>query len=324
MMRHVNNNETGAILVVALMLLTALIAVVAVCEAVFPDVLENHRRYTETLSRLKRVEQALLGNSAQPDFSETKSSGTGFINDYGKPDDTAQFGFGTDTDNFTDVLLDAGNVPTWPEWSFGTVHQNWAGYRGERYLIAPPDEWGESISLPDRFLDGWGGEILTEFVEDTNGKYSVVKISSLGSDGASGGMGAFKEDIVYAWYWQQGIFIIVSIDASGTTIADGTGIDVEGRVVYPRTGELETVSQTETITITSGQGIGVFDFDATLFPSGRRKVDITLKTDCTAWDGPGADTLIRAGTIRIPAQPAGTNAMPAPPGKWSAQIRCTL
>ena len=315
-------NEAGAILVVALMMLTVLVAAVAVCEAVFGDGGDNGRRYLKTLHRMELVRQAMLGNPV-PDYSRGRGCAGGFVGDYGKPDDMTPFAEGS---NFTGILLDARNVPEeWAKWAFGTVCRNWAGYRGDRYLIHPPDEGGGGTSCVEILRDGWGNEILTEFVADTEGHYSAVKIASFGSDGKAGGIGDFREDIVFAYYWQRSLFLTVFVDAADTTLPDNTDIEMDVRIVYPDKGKNRTVTQTGTITIIDRQGMGVFDFFF-LLPVGCRRVDVLTKTDCTSYGGPEKDTLIYTGAIQIPAETAkpGWSGPPASPDADFASIKCPL
>ena len=313
--------EGGYLLLWVALLLIALMSVVFVCAFVSERYSDNDDRYIKTVRCMNMVRYALSGK---------QSGGGGFISDYGEPDSMTPFAPGTD--NFTGVLLNKQSVPAWLEWSHsGPPEEFWAGYRGSRYLTPFAGDGNENPPFPHEYLDGWGNPVAVIFLQDTTPEHTIIEIKSFGSNGVSGGIGDYREDVTDRFYWKREINIGLQLDVTSLVLPDGTNVDIAAGLVYPFKGSILLKEQTLTLTVNSGLATANYSFpvnppgDMTplKFPVGRRKIIWVLKTDLGPFGGPSANTILADRIIIIPLSTVVSDP-PDPPDVFSANTELVI
>ncbi len=227
-------NKKGIALLMVLAMISSLVGVVMLCAFVLSHEVNKDERYEITRQRMLEVKRALIGRLADVPGGKDITSCSGFINDFGEPNNLIFY----DTNNFISVLLDEpdpGPVPPWPDWLYDPVHRFWSGYRvwvanDGFYLKAPSGQPNPTIE----FLDGWGYPIVVRFIDDADD--NKIEIKSRGNDNlwdANPGADTtyYGKDIVDTFYWRRQI-----------TVTNNTGFP-NVRLIYPFQGTISTEEQ---------------------------------------------------------------------------------
>jgi hypothetical protein len=299
--------ERGFILLAALLMLTALAAVVFLCLFVLGAGADNDLCYLTTCRQMLEAKRALVGGLADVSESKGVAAGGGFINDFGEPVDPAGF--------TTAVLLsDPGGVD-FPDWRYNITRDFWSGYRGERYLNP-----GAGQSNPDtEFLDGWGFPVEVDYIQDTDLKYSAVEIGSKGSDGAPGGSGNYTADIKDTFYVTRPLQLNLSIKTENPLYMI-PAMPVAVELIHPFQGKIqEPPPEVEvTVDLTFGTAAASVTFSGN-FPVGSRKAVFRGGSGGPVPEG----SLLSTAGFCIPPCPV-TSSPPAPPSLCAVDMEVVI
>ena len=298
--------KKGIALLMVIAMICSLAIVVVICAFVLSREVNKDERYEITRQRMLEVKRALIGRLADVSGGEDITSCGGFINDYGEPGDA------NDKGNIMKILL--GNIvpvdtplvppPNWPNWDYDDInYEFWAGYRGDKYLKAPPAQPKPS----EQFLDGWGYPIEVTFIQDTTPEHTVITIKSNGSDGLAGGSGNYTEDQSDTFYWKRGSNVNATIRTKNL-VYQINPMPIRTEVIYPFQGKVQKSATVDVnFDLTAGIGNGTFTF-AGNFPVGSRKIIFSVGPG-----GPGAGNLLATKMLCIsPAQAVAVTPLPSP------------
>ncbi|MCD4779514.1 MAG: hypothetical protein K8S27_03050 [Candidatus Omnitrophica bacterium] len=214
-MDKLNRNQKGGAFIAMVLILSSLVAAVALCAFALRPEAGDDERYEITRQRMLEVKRALIGRLADVGGGADITSCGGFISDYGEPDDM--------TGNFIDRLI---NRPAgWQAWQYDLPPNNyqfWAGYRGDSYLEAN----AENSSGTPIFIDGWGYPIEVEFPGASPNRINII---SRGKDGGIGAVNpeSYDEDVTDTFYWRRPV-----------EVTNNIGANADFRIIYPIQGNI--------------------------------------------------------------------------------------